>query len=617
MVQGYYTLEEAARLLGMAAEELSQMAQRREVRAFADRGTWRFRTQDVEELARQRGHSSSAEVQLDEPPKAKASDSPRPKSAAKAPAAPEVFDFSLESSPSDQVEIGQEVIAEAPAAGKKGGSKSGGPKSPPPQPGSDSDVRLVPEGSGIDLQVSSDSDVKIVDDSVPSSTSDRKKKSSGPAAGKDSGVRLVSADVDSDSDVKMVPDEAADSALGQQPPKSPSDSDIRLEVDSGGKPKSGVLPAAGPPGDESFLTEEIDLDTELRLAEESALSPKAPSKVKPKAKPPEPPETSPFELSSDEIEIPTVPGSAKAEKAPDSSGEFDLTPGAVPEDQSPIELTGSDEFTLDGGEEDVNLGGKPAKKDVTGGKGKSGINIQDPADSGISLEKTDSDDAVEFELTLDDKSTPKPAPAKAEVDSDSEFELTLDESGGLAPLEEEGRAAAKEEEDIFETDFEVPPLDQESGSEAVALDDADTDLESSDFDLAIGDEDVAADEESGSQVVALEDEEEADEAAATVARPRRRRAADDEAFAEEGADDLEIEEEEAPRRRDLALAPAAAEWETWPAAVLLSCAFVLFLLGAMSFELLHNMWGYHQPYQPSGMVIRSISGLFVDDLPKD
>src|SRR5438046_2447977 len=55
MVQGYYTLEEAARILGMATDELSQMAQRRQVRAFADRGTWRFRTQDIEELARRRG----------------------------------------------------------------------------------------------------------------------------------------------------------------------------------------------------------------------------------------------------------------------------------------------------------------------------------------------------------------------------------------------------------------------------------------------------------------------------------------------------------------------------------------------------------------------------------
>ena len=50
MVQGFYNLDEAAQRLDMQPQELSQMAQRREVRAFADRGTWRFRTQDIEEL---------------------------------------------------------------------------------------------------------------------------------------------------------------------------------------------------------------------------------------------------------------------------------------------------------------------------------------------------------------------------------------------------------------------------------------------------------------------------------------------------------------------------------------------------------------------------------------
>src|SRR5207248_2533781 len=93
----------------------------------------------------------------------------------------------------------------------------------------------------------------------------------------------------------------------------------------------------------------------------------------------------------------------------------------------------------------------------------------------------------------------KPGKGPDEEDSDSEFELTLDDSGGLVPLEAEQKA--KGEGDIFETDFEVPALDEESGSEAVALDESDTDLESSDFDLALEEGDAAGDEESGSQVV--------------------------------------------------------------------------------------------------------------------
>ena len=70
-----------------------------------------------------------------------------------------------------------------------------------------------------------------------------------------------------------------------------------------------------------------------------------------------------------------------------------------------------------------------------------------------------------------------------------------------------------------------------------ALDESDTDLESSDFDRALGEEDMAGEEESGSQVVALDDEGEVDEGAATVAKPRKKGAAvaeDEEAAASVG-----------------------------------------------------------------------------------
>jgi hypothetical protein len=60
----FYSLEEAARVLGMSAEELKSKAQTREVRAFLDGGTWRFRVVDVDELARRRGLGSDAELRL-------------------------------------------------------------------------------------------------------------------------------------------------------------------------------------------------------------------------------------------------------------------------------------------------------------------------------------------------------------------------------------------------------------------------------------------------------------------------------------------------------------------------------------------------------------------------
>src|SRR5262249_40696308 len=60
----FYTLEEAARVLGMSPDELKAKAQQREVRAFLDGGSWRFRVVDVDELARRRGMGSDAELRL-------------------------------------------------------------------------------------------------------------------------------------------------------------------------------------------------------------------------------------------------------------------------------------------------------------------------------------------------------------------------------------------------------------------------------------------------------------------------------------------------------------------------------------------------------------------------
>ncbi|HMC88310.1 MAG TPA: helix-turn-helix domain-containing protein [Gemmataceae bacterium] len=609
MVQGYYTLEEAARILGMGSEDLSQMAQRREVRAFADRGTWRFRTQDIEELARRKGLGSNPDLQLGEAPVRK-QDTPRREPEGRDAG---VFNFALSDS-SDQVEIGQEIFSETPSGAAKAGSKAdpksgpksgprsgprSGPKSPPPKsptpkPGSDSDVRLVADGSDVTFQIAPDSDVKVTEPSPKSSV--RRK---GPQP--DSGVRLVPMESEADSDVKIVPDSKDQiNTLGGQPPKSGTDSDIRVESEAGGGRRPSELKS-----EDSFLTEEIDLDAELRAAEEAAQAKKS-SKMK---RDPTPPGgAAAFELSESELDpAKAAPAKGSAKGSPESSSDFDLS------------IDSGSSIELDSGElakrkeEEVSLGDMPARG-VTGGH-DSGINLQEPADSGISLEQGgDSSDEIEFELSLDAESTPKPAKAdKKATDSSSEFELTLEDSAKLAPLEEEKPAAAEEDKDIFETDFEVPALEDESGSQVAALDESDTDLESSDFDLALGEEDMAGEEESGSQVVALDDEGEVDEGAATVAKPRKKGAAvaEDEEVADELLDEGELEEEEegAPVRRVAAVAAQPADWGIFAPVTLLISTFILFFVGLMSIELLHGMWGYRQPYKVPSMVIKGVGGM--------
>jgi excisionase family DNA binding protein len=705
MAQGYYTLEEASRLVGISPEELKQMARRGELRSFQDRGTWRFRVADIEELARRRGVRSDPDLVLGEAPPPRPTDSPavprQPPPAPKSPARGregDVFDFSLEVD-DENIGLGTEFATRAgdskkqpkskpPGSGPKSpvsgprspGPKSParkadeGPKSPPPPAGSDSDVRLVAD-SNETFQLAPDSDIRPKGDS---GRQPRSKTGAGPATpprsdskGKggaatppapDSGVRLVP--MESDSDVRLVGQGSDEGAvpLGAAPPPSGTDSDIRLERRSklGGKP---------PSDSEGLLTDEIDLDAELKKQEE---------KRKPKVKarkpaPPPPPKASPFELSEPELEMPE-PSAARAPGADSSdmeltpagespiepsSSDFDLTPAG----KSPIEPpSAEDDFRLELPDDDaIGLADLPPAGELKGPS--SGIRLDNPQDAGISLEQGgEGSDEIEFNISLDAESTPRPgaptqhheatdsssefeltldadssptdsssefeltldssptdsssefeltldAEPRSGSESDSEFELTLDDSGGLSPLEPAAPG------DIFETEFEVPSLEEESGSEAVALETTDTDLESSDFDIAISDEDLAVEDESGSQVVAVEDEE-ADDAAATVAAPSRarRRAQPADEFEDlEGEPAEAVEEEVEPARtviKERVLPPAP--WGPVPALFLLPCVLILFAVTLMGYELVQSTAGHKGP----GLLTRTIGGLLNDDIKK-
>jgi excisionase family DNA binding protein len=661
MVQGYYTLDEAAQILGLTTDKLSQMAQKREIRAFADRGTWRFRTQDIEEMARRLGRGSHPDLQLGEA-KPSASASPAPKSGAKSPSPapspkssaklgtpkpadsgksgdPGVFSFDIGS---EQVDLGHEIVIESPSSRRKAG------KSPSPKPGSDSDVKLVPDESDVDFRIPAD-DSKAKPASPKSKSPGAKKKtdSSGPIPAKPSSSRKSGLGPVIDSGVRLVPMEDEAGGASPPPPKSPSDSDIRIET-----PGSSSKLVGGEP----FLTEEIDLDAELRKADEASRS------KRPGAKPKK------GQAPSTEFEI---EGASPAPKAGPAAKK--PTPKPTPRPKASPAAAGEDEVAL----------GELTPGDLSDISGNSGINLSAPADSGINLEKEggpasgkdkiefemnldevpatpkpapehaeddsssefelsldveatpkpvhaqqeddsssefelsldvestpkpaveEDDSSSEFELSLDVESTPKPVPAAPEGDSSSEFELTLDDSGQLAPIDEAGEEASGEK-DIFETDFEVPAL-EESSSEAVAVDESDTALESSDFDLSLGDE------ESGSQVVALDDEEAVDEEAATAARPALSDADLDEEPAE--VDELLAEDElaTAPEEEgeEVAAGPVVAgRPASWgivaPAGMVLS-TILMIVVCLMSFELIHSMWGYRQPSGATGWVTNGLA----------
>jgi excisionase family DNA binding protein len=657
MVQ-YYTLEEAAQLLHVPVELLKEMVKRNEVRAFQDRGTLRFRKQEVDELARVRGLGSDPDLPLGEKPRSSGG-SPSSSARRRAQAAAEAASFPLEEAPPPGA-----PKSAPPSSGSKrktSAPKTPGPRSPFPKGASDSDVRLVSDSSDLDFHLEAeDHAAKSKAPGAPKSSPKRPSKIPPPAVA-ETHVPMLPQGPAGDSDVKLE-GEADDEGvvrLGQQGAKAPSDSDIRLEGD----------PTVGTGGrrHEGLITEEIDLDAEAAKLEEVKRKKKEGStdKNKPVAPPAPPlPTSSPFELSENDINVGAAPPSGKKKK--DSTGDFELT---APDESSPIELPSDEVPKLKDGssEEEVTLG------ELTGGAGASGIGIQEPVDSGISLEG--SEDEIEFDLSLDAGAGATPGPTtpkegqtsssefelslpdeeglshkasdsdsefeltldeegSSEVElegsppestSDSEFELTLDEEGGLTALDETAAASGEEGKDIFETDFDVPALDEESGSEAVPLEGT-TDLEESEFELDVeGGE--TTDEETGEDF-ALEREgsefDEEDEPAPapkrkTTARGKRAAVAED----EEGLDlSLETEEEEEAEEEEepaaVAAAPAApAEWGPLPALVLLPCVILLIVIGLMGFELIQGSWGFHKPAKVTSLVVDPIARMFDDTLPKE
>ena len=384
------------------------------------------------------------------------------------------------------------------------------------------------------------------------------------------------------------------------PLKKEGDSDVRLEVEK--TPKSSkAKPSKGKKDDADVVpTEEIALD----LSGPGSAVIKGGSSAKLSAP-----------KSSTKLSAGSDSGKHLANPGAGDSSEFELSLDA---DSSDFEL----QLNTDSSDE-VDLGSMPKEKSGKPRAGESGINLARPADSGINLEnkkKGDSgkslakkkppvveEDSDDFELSLEPagKSGPKNGGPKSKPpvtsDSDSEFELTLDDSGEGSSLEAAALESADgDKNDIFETDFEIPSMADESGSEAVALE-SDTDLEAegAEVELAMNESDMVAEEETGSQVVLLEDdglssdvdlsdvevEDETESVSAAMKRVKPK--VDDD------------EDELAP-----AAAGAPAKWGALPA-IVLAFAFIPIFFGAlMGYELLHTMWGYQQPRKPAAPVVR-------------
>ncbi len=544
MAQGYYTLEEAAQILNTSVDELKMLARHGEVRSFQDRGTWRFRVADIQELARKRGLTSDPELSVGDPAPptfpehspfdedeipldgdAMAEDKNAGSTNGGAPdqTDAEVFPFSLGSDDTSDEMIafqdGAENNMRPDSIPDDSSALDFGEESPEEKPGSDSDVRLVPSD---DQFVGSD--VRLGDTPANRSPGELTTASgtglSGPISGPidqaesatpDSGVRLVS--MDSDSDVRITETDEYQS-FEDSSDGSSSDSDVRLEQND----------ASSGDASEGLVTEELEapsLDSETP----ETPTPKAPL-----------PAGSPFELETD-LGLPSTGSSAEESDSDSGSSEFELS---LPADM------------MEDDDDAVDLGASPPKKSGSSGP-KSGISLSNPMDSGISLEQesegsdefslgsssTEDGDhqnslgatehdasSSEFELTLDSEDAP-------DAESSSEFELTLDidDSIGGSGMEDESSSEFELTLDMDDSSADSPALDlsePESSSEfeltidtddeaadganldspesefELSLDDSEiSDISDSEFELALDDSEFP---ESGSEVAALDDD---------------------------------------------------------------------------------------------------------------
>jgi hypothetical protein len=171
MSKKYLSLDEAASMLGMPREELTRLREKGELRGFADRGTWKFKVEDIENLARSRQADSDPEV-------------------------PMILDES---------ESGDAIVVEDDATDFFAQQSD------------------APEDSSMDrdLLSNSDSDVRLIlDDELADAVKEDMAES-------DSDVKLIG-DADSDSDVKI-----ADDATVREMPMpvlEDSDSDVKLAM---------------------------------------------------------------------------------------------------------------------------------------------------------------------------------------------------------------------------------------------------------------------------------------------------------------------------------------------------------------------------------------------------
>jgi hypothetical protein len=424
MAQNYYSLEQAAKILGKSTEELVQMARKQELRGFADAGSWKFRTQDIDDRKRNEellsglsGLGLSAAGSAEDFDDLLFEDEPT------ASSAPTVEDIALAKEP-PPVSPSDSATGRALQADK--GIKGSG----------ESDVRLIFN----DSDDAEDSGISLVPDFDPEDSHESTKPPT------DSDIRLLLED-DSEPELTFEDPKVSASSLPTEEFLADPAPTIKGSADSGLIPlmdddsdddlllePAPRLPAMSEPTVEDEFSFEDELGTGLGLKKDDDI------------------DLADFDL--DDIQrADKTPTIKQASGDDDSDSDFDLNL-----------------------EDDIGLA-----QDIAPGAGDSGINLAKPDDSGLLLRKavdsgvnlksgdTDSSDS-EFDVSLesdDDIFNSDELPTFKASDTAPRMSKVVDEDSS---------------DEISDSDFELAldeEGDDESGSDVVALDEDEDDEDAS------------------------------------------------------------------------------------------------------------------------------------------
>ncbi len=661
MAKVYINIDKAAEKLGMTKDELNRLRTKGEIRGFADRGTFKFVEEDVEELARRMQASSDPDVQMIGEDDASVLDDEPAADGSGLDGAPSIIRSLSGGNPLGEADSGDAVgsIFDDFGGGTSSDSDvrlvmddrlnaghSSGPDAMLQMQESDSDVRLSADSGRINLGDSdsdvrlamdrpmaeesalnlglndSDSDVRLDDDrgsrSVrPDSDSDvmlaPETSDSGnlvPKPDSDSDVMLVSEDPDSDSDVHLA---GEDSGL---PIGLESDSDVQL-IGSESDSDVRLLDDARLAGPQSRLKKDSDSDVAvlpdsgLNLAGDSGLGSKA--------------------------------GMGSRSGIGSKSGIRD-TGSSVLMDDSDIALDKGSGISLTS-ESGINLTGP-----------QSGISLDRVADSGVSLEKRGKADDSDLALFADDDeedgiTLASDSAVAMQFNADSGIALASDEDeddgitladittdSGISLQDEDGdlrltetmpamkipkggkggKKPVEDEDGMGDTMLEVPSFDSSDDEEAVESDFEIGTVEggsTGDTSVLLFDDEDETDDGGAAMVKKKDEEEDAfefsdDEEAVAESEESEDVFAGDEAFEE----DSEFGESEA--ELDVSSAKMAVggtveyPWGGGVISMLAVSSIIMLLCGMASIDLVRSMWG-HQGYSAAnGWLIETLGGLF-------